>query len=194
MPRRRLAALAAAAAVAAVLLAAPPAQAGGGCHKDVTEGSGTEVLMREQCYMPSILRVAPGTTVTFANQDAIAHPTSGRTSNTADGGFYLSGGASSHETVSYQKPGTYPFACMAHPGMTGLVVVGDGQGEVTPAAAQPAAARPADGSTASGSGSPAQGGDQTRTGLLGLAGGTILGILLTLLATTLRRRTAPPTG
>jgi plastocyanin len=193
MPRRRLAALAAAAAAAAVLLAAPPAQAGGGCHQDVTEGSGTEVLMREQCYMPSILRVAPGTTVTFANQDAMAHPTNGRTSNTAEGAFYLSGGLRSQETVSYQRPGVYPFACMVHPGMTGLVIVGGGQGEVSPAAAQPAAARPAAASTAPES--PGQGGDETRTGLLGLAGGTILGIVVTLLATTLRRRrTATPTG
>lgn len=185
MPRRRPAALAAAAAVAAVLLAAPPAQAGGGCHQPATEGSGTEVQMREQCYTPSILRVAPGTTVTFTNQDPIAHPTNGRASNAADGSFFLEGNVNIQESINYQDPGIYPFACMVHPGMTGLVIVGDGQGEVAPAAAQPAAAQPAAAEPAAeGSRSDGEGGAV----LLGLAGGTLLGITLTLLATALRRR------
>jgi plastocyanin len=114
------------AAGATAILVAPwagPAGAGGGCHEPLTEGTGDTVAMKMACFGPSILRVDPGTEVTFVNRDAVAHIVD------ANGwGEYediLPGDAF---TATFRDRGVYPFACSYHPGMTGAVVVGNGLG------------------------------------------------------------------
>jgi hypothetical protein len=74
-------------------------------------------------FTPSILRVAPGTEVTFVNRDHFAHnvgaPGWGMFEHMFQGDAF---------TATFRESGIYPFACSYHPGMTGAVVVGDGAG------------------------------------------------------------------
>ena len=127
MRRRRLRALVPLIAVlAATVLAAAPASAGGGCHTPATEGRGTTVALVDLCFTPTVLRVAPGTTVTFDNRDTMAHPLS-----RPGGEWGWDGRVGDRATVRLEQAGTYPFFCYVHPGMVGVVVVGDGRGTGT---------------------------------------------------------------
>jgi plastocyanin len=143
--RRRLRVLVPLVAIlSATVLAVAPAEAGGGCHAPATEGRGTTVALTDLCFTPTVLRVAPGTEVTFVNRDSIVHPL-GR----PGGEWSWDGTAGGRTTVRLDQAGTYPFFCYVHPGMVGVVVVGDGRGPVPgaqvvqvddPAAPAPAAA------------------------------------------------------
>jgi plastocyanin len=142
MPRRRVRALVPLLTVlAATVLAAAPASAGGGCHAPATEGRvGTTVALVDLCFTPTVLRVAPGSTVTFVNRDTVAHPLS-----RPGGEWGWDGAAGDRTSVRLEQAGTYPFFCYVHPGMVGVVVVGDGRGTGVPLAqvddpAAPAAA------------------------------------------------------
>jgi plastocyanin len=108
---------------AATLATAAPAAAGGGCHRPPTEGRGGTLALTELCFSPTVLRVEPGAEVTVVNRDTIAHPLS-----RPGGDWYWDGEGDTRTTVRLDQPGTYPFFCFAHPGMVGVVVVGDGQG------------------------------------------------------------------
>jgi plastocyanin len=129
MHRRRLRALVLLLAVlgATVLVGAPPAVAGAGCHRPPTEGRGSTLALSELCFSPTVLRVDPGSEVTIVNRDPIAHPL-GR----PGGEWFWDGGLQARTTVRMAAGGTYPFFCYTHPGMVGVVVVGDGQGTGTP--------------------------------------------------------------
>lgn len=104
-----------------------PADAGGGCHRNVeqgqTEGNGTTVEMVRNCFGTTVLRVAPGSEVTWVNRDEIAHRVDGLGWSVRD---EVTGGAQA--TMRFAAEGTYPYACVFHPGMFGAVVVGDGAG------------------------------------------------------------------
>jgi plastocyanin len=125
MRRRRLSVLVPLLAVLAGLLAAaPPAAAGGGgCHRPATEGRGTTLALSELCFTPTVLRVAEGSEVTIVNRDQLDHPLA-----RPGGGWGWDGRMGDRTTVRLGGAGTYPFFCYAHPGMVGVVVVGDGRG------------------------------------------------------------------
>jgi manganese oxidase len=75
-------------------------------------------------YNPGTLHIAKGTTVTWRNDDSVAHTvTSG--SNQQPDGLFDSKNLATGQTFSYtfQKPGTYHYFCAYHPNMTGTVVV-----------------------------------------------------------------------
>jgi plastocyanin len=131
MRRRRLSVLVPLLAVLAGLLAAaPPAAAGGGgggCHSPATEGRGATLALRDMCFSPTVLRVAEGSEVTIVNRDQLDHPL-GR----PGGDWGWEGPIGDRTTVRLDGAGTYPFFCYAHPGMVGVVVVGDGQGTGSP--------------------------------------------------------------
>jgi plastocyanin len=142
------------AVLAATLLAAAPASAGGGCHAPATEGRGTTVALTDLCFTPTLLRVEPGSTVTFVNRDTMVHPLS-----RPGGEWGWDGGAGERTTVRLDQAGTYPFFCYVHPGMVGVVVVGDGRGRGAqvvqvddPAAPAAATGQPASAATGPGSG------------------------------------------
>jgi plastocyanin len=147
-------------ALAMLLLPATPAGAGGGCHNDAaTEGTGAMVALSQMCMTPTVLRVDPGTTVTFVNKDSVVHNVWG-----------LQWGqdpVNAEESFQrrFDSAGIYPYTCSLHPGMVGAVVVGDGRGSgpviempsVTPSidaaalpAAVPAATSTADDDSANG--------------------------------------------
>ena len=126
MCRRRLTVLVPLLAVlaATVLAAAPAASAGGGgCHRPATEGSGDTLALTELCFSPTVLRVAPGSEVTIVNRDQLDHPLA-----RPGGEWGWDGQIGARTTVRLDDAGTYPFFCYAHPGMVGVVVVGDGRG------------------------------------------------------------------
>jgi plastocyanin len=114
----------AAAIVMASTMWAWPASAGGGCHREtLTEGEGFTVAMSKACFDPGVLRVDPGTEVTFVNEDPIIHNVS------ATGwGYFGEMRADDSFRATFDEEGVYPFACTYHPGMTGAIVVGDGVG------------------------------------------------------------------
>jgi plastocyanin len=116
--------LVAMAALLATTLLAGPALAGGFCHDEaMTDGSGTKVTMRNNCFSPTILRVEPGQTVTFINRDSgVLHPVVG-----ANGTWGLQDG-SGPGAMRFDKAGVYPYFCHVHLGMIGVIVVGDGKG------------------------------------------------------------------
>ena len=78
------------------------------------------------CFIPATLTISPGDMVTFANNDSAAHTsTSGNPGNPDgvwDSSLVMVG-------MSYTTPaleaGEYPYFCMVHPWMTGLIIVGD---------------------------------------------------------------------
>ena len=135
-PRIRVAVLAVGLASVA-LVAAGPASAGGGCHRAESEGqdegAGTTVEMRANCFGPTVLRVEAGSEVTFVNRDEVAHRLDGV--GWASESPLAPGARTTHR---FDQPGTYPYTCILHIGMSGAVVVGDGRGsgrvvEVAPA-------------------------------------------------------------
>jgi plastocyanin len=124
---RRL--MTAGAGMALVALALVPgvggASGGGGCGGPVTDGAGTTVEIEDFCFGPTILRVAPGESVTFVNLDRSPHTVLG--ANATWGGYdALKKG---HEaTYEFAEAGVFPYVCTWHPGMVGAIVVGDGAG------------------------------------------------------------------
>jgi plastocyanin len=167
-----------------ILPAAGPAVAGGGCHAHLTQGTGNTIEMRDACFTPSILRVDPGSEVTFVNKDPMGHNIWangwGHFDDMLHGDTY---------TAGFAQPGIYPFACAYHPGMTGAVVVGEGVGagsgeHVSVASASEDAAPAAQARPAAATAQEGQG----RLGwVVGGAIGLVLGAGLALL---LRRRSA----
>ena len=102
---------------------ASPALAGGGCHQPTTQdAAGDAVFMEGMCFTPTVLRVQPGTKVTFLNKDETIHQVNGIN--------WAGPGTLSKEALTAQmfdQPGMYPYACTLHPGMVGVIVVGDGK-------------------------------------------------------------------
>lgn len=97
---------------------------GGACHGGTppTEGTGSTVELSRACFSPTVLRVEPGTRVTFVNRDPFEHDVTGANGAWSSGKLLRSGDSFS---VTFDGDGTYPFSCYLHPGMTGVIAVGD---------------------------------------------------------------------
>lgn len=77
------------------------------------------------CYIPSPLTVTVGTVVEWTNQDSAPHTvTSGSPQKGPDGIIY-SDLMTAGEVFAFQfdEPGSFPYFCMIHPWMEGLVIV-----------------------------------------------------------------------
>jgi plastocyanin len=131
---RRLSCVAALVTVLSSLALVSPAAAGGGCHtEEMSNGVGGQVDVGKNCFFPTVLRVDPGTTVTWRSFDPVEHNV------TSAGGLIsetLAAGAA--YDFRFTKAGIYPYYCSLHPGMAGAVVVGD----QSPVAAPVTAAEP----------------------------------------------------
>jgi plastocyanin len=127
-----------------VMLVVLPAQAGGGghgCAEGFANGTGTTVITEGVCFSPTVLHIEPGDTVEFETSDGIPHTVGGIGGSFGDLFRKLHPG----EAVSYRfdEEGTFPYACMLHPGMGGAIVVGDGKGSATAAGVSEVAPPPA---------------------------------------------------
>lgn len=80
---------------------------------------GDAVQIINLAYEPATLTVAAGTTVTWTNDDSMAH-----TATSSDGTFdttTIAAGATAK--VTFDTPGTFEYVCAFHPGMRGTIVV-----------------------------------------------------------------------
>jgi len=101
------------------------ASGGGGCGAPVTDATGTGVEIDMFCFSPTILRTEPGTVVTFENLDPTNHNVLG-----AHGAWGTWDALKRGREISFRfaESGVFPYVCAYHPGMVGVVVVGDGIG------------------------------------------------------------------
>jgi plastocyanin len=81
---------------------------------------GEAVQIRAFAFVPPVLKVAPGTTVTWTNEDDEPH-----TVTATDKTFRSSAldGAGKY-SFTFRVPGDYSYFCALHPHMTGHIVVG----------------------------------------------------------------------
>jgi plastocyanin len=118
----------------------PAATAGGGCHSGASEGRGTTIDLIDACFTPTTLFAEPGDTITFVNRDPFVHNVTGNT-----WGHFEDLNEGDRFTTSFVDEGVYPFACTYHPGMSGAIVIGDGDAggaTTTEPVTQPLAASP----------------------------------------------------
>lgn len=93
----------------------------GGCHGDFTADAAVEVALTKNCFQPTVVRVSAGDTVTWTNEDDVAH-----TVTSAHGSFGGSGELRKGDDYSqtFETQGVFPYFCTFHPSMVGAVVVG----------------------------------------------------------------------
>jgi plastocyanin len=79
------------------------------------------VVIHDFSFAPPTLTVAPGTEVTWTNQDNEPH----RVVNAADPKLFQSAALDTNDKYSFKfdKEGTYRYFCSIHPRMNGTVVV-----------------------------------------------------------------------
>jgi plastocyanin len=79
------------------------------------------VVIRDFSFTPATITVAPGTEVTWTNQDNEPH----RVVNAADPKLFQSAALDTNDKYSFKfdKQGTYRYFCSIHPRMTGTIVV-----------------------------------------------------------------------
>lgn len=108
---------------------APIASAGDPCFHEMdnrpapTTASTSSVAIADCVFLPTVTRVPVGTTVTWHNKSFQEHEVVGSNLTWGAHDKLLSPG----DTIgwSFAQPGIYAYSCMIHPGMTGVVVVGD---------------------------------------------------------------------
>ena len=79
-----------------------------------------EVWMQNTSFVPQSIIISPGTTLTWINQDNIAHTT------TSDDGLWDSGTMNQGDVFEYTftNVGTFAYRCTIHPNvMTGEIIV-----------------------------------------------------------------------
>jgi plastocyanin len=98
---------------------------------DIQVGAGSSAsaacVTTNNCFSPNPITVAPGTTVTWMNNDKLSHTvTSGKVSDDNAGSLFDSGLVKSAKTFqfTFANAGTYDYFCTVHPWMTGQVIVG----------------------------------------------------------------------
>ena len=86
-----------------------------------------DCVAAKNCFSPNQLTVAPGTTVTWTNNDKLSHTiTSGKVSDDSAGSMFDSGLVKSGKTFqfTFANAGTFDYFCTVHPWMVGQVIVG----------------------------------------------------------------------
>jgi plastocyanin len=86
-----------------------------------------EVQLREQTYQPPLIRVRPGDTILFRNQDPYVHGvTLIHHEDTLDQGFIEPLQTLTFVVPKDVPPGEYPLGCTIHINMRGTLIVGHG--------------------------------------------------------------------
>jgi hypothetical protein len=104
------------------------------------------VSIKDFAFDPPTATVAPGTSVTWVNDDQVPHTA------TANDGAFDSGTLQPGQSYSFafDKPGTYTYHCNIHPDMTATVSVSGASASASPtpsASSSPTASTTASGST-----------------------------------------------
>jgi plastocyanin len=126
---KRLLAVIAIAAATVPLLAVPAAHAGLGCHStSARDARGVRVDVVDVCFDPVVIRIQPGQRVRWTNKDPFPHNVFGVGGKWGDVRELAQGQSVSER---FAASGVYPYICILHPGMAGVVVVGDGTSRLT---------------------------------------------------------------
>ena len=115
----------------------PGAPSGG-----ATSAPGTTISEANFAFSPAAANMKAGDVVTFMNNDTVAHNVK------IDGQELGIQNPGESKTWTAAKDGSYPYACVIHPTMTGQITVGAGGGAST----NPPAGGTTGGSTGGGSG------------------------------------------
>lgn len=94
----------------------------------ITIGSGLSqsCVSTHNCFDPQIINIIPGSTVTWTNNDSVAHTvTSGNTSDSQTGNIFSSSMIPAGKTFSFTfyDKNDYNYFCQVHPWMTGQIIV-----------------------------------------------------------------------
>jgi plastocyanin len=96
--------------------------AGGGCHTPgISEARTTSVALTGSCFAPSVAYVEPGDTVVWTNTDGLEHAVTGAGQSWGSYDTFRQG-KSTRQT--FRDTGVFPYFCVLHPSMVGVVVVG----------------------------------------------------------------------
>ena len=180
------------------VFAVPVAQAGDPCFHDtsrppVTEGSVTTVKIDTCVFLPTIARVPVGATVHFVNSSPMEHQVTGANLTWGITGEKRLGHGDGY-SAPFLKAGVYPYTCMIHPGMTGVIIVGSvaasggGGGTVADGAAPAAPGVVAAAATADTARTATVEGTGLLPAAVAVAGGLGLGLLGSVLWMGRRRR------
>jgi manganese oxidase len=91
---------------------------------DEAPAGDADVVTRDFAFEPQAVTVAAGTTLTWTNEDTVAHTVTSGAPGAADGGFDERLEAEGDEvSVTFSDAGTFSYFCELHPNMTGEVVV-----------------------------------------------------------------------
>jgi plastocyanin len=84
------------------------------------ENANTVISIKDFAFSPDEIMIEKGETVTWKNEDAIAHTVTGST--------FSSGTLNAGDSYSYSftDDGTFEYTCSFHPQMTGKIIVGTG--------------------------------------------------------------------
>jgi len=121
------------------------------------QGKTMTVSIKNFAFNPPNATVAPGTTVTWVNNDQAPHTA------TANNGAFDSGTLQPGQSYSFtfDKPGTYAYHCNIHPDMTATVTVSSASGSASASSsgsASPTASPTASATTSPGKPLPSSGG------------------------------------
>jgi plastocyanin len=97
-----------------------PASSGSGSSSGGTSGKGVTVDMKNIQFAPKTITVKPGTTITWTNDDSVAHNVVAQSGASFKSDDFGQGGSYSTKVT---KPGTIKYVCTIHPGMDGEIVV-----------------------------------------------------------------------
>ncbi len=89
----------------------------GTAHDD--QGKNMRITIGNFSFLPQIVTVKAGTTVTWINKDDVPHTVSSTTQKFRSGVLDTDGEFS----YTFSDPGTYEYFCSVHPHMTGKVIV-----------------------------------------------------------------------
>jgi plastocyanin len=97
----------------------------GSCSKSKTStvnggGISNTINIANMAFAPLSTTVKVGTTVTWKNNDAIAHTVTSDNGTSFDSGNIAGGASFSYTTTGV---GTFEYHCSIHPGMTGTLIV-----------------------------------------------------------------------
>ncbi|MGQ0605754.1 MAG: PEFG-CTERM sorting domain-containing protein [Candidatus Nitrosotenuis sp.] len=86
----------------------------------------------DECYIESEVTIDVGSEVTWSNDDSASHtvtsgdPKNGGPDGIFDSELFLSGMTFSH---TFEEEGEYPYFCLVHPWMKGMVIVQEAHGD-----------------------------------------------------------------
>ena len=82
-----------------------------------------QVVQKTFKFIPSRIEVAPGSTVTWTNQDTVDHTVTAGTPGHPSGDFDRPLGKTATALLTLGEAGTYPYFCSIHTSMRGEIVV-----------------------------------------------------------------------